>query len=91
MAQTFDQEFRDNAVRMALEKKMSQKQLAQMTLGLVNQPLPVGSQPTKKDIKLSQEKTQSKKKFDGLRRKMRFCVLLDDQSRSRIFLLNHIY
>lgn len=28
MRQTFDQEFRENAVRMALENKVSQKQLA---------------------------------------------------------------
>ncbi len=28
MAQTFDQKFRDNAVRMALEKKILHKQLA---------------------------------------------------------------
>ena len=29
MAQIFDQEFRDNAVKMALEKKVTQKQLAE--------------------------------------------------------------
>ena len=69
MGQTFDQEFRDNAVRMALEKKISQKKLAD-DLGIGKSTLSSWIASYKKGRKIVSGESSEQKEIRRLKRSL---------------------
>lgn len=63
MGQLFDREFRDHAVKMALAKKVTQKQLAE-DLGIGKSTLTSWIRAYKRGIKGYQEKVPNKKRSE---------------------------
>lgn len=69
MGQQFDEEFREDAVKMALEKKISQKQLAQ-DLGIGKSTLSSWIIAYKKGHKITSGESQEQKEIRRLKRSL---------------------
>ena len=69
MTQMFDQEFRDNAVKMALEKKVSQKQLAK-DLGIGPSTLAKWISLYRKGHKIASGESPEQKEIRRLKREL---------------------
>jgi transposase len=69
MKQKFDQEFRDNAVKMALERKVSQKQLAE-DLGVGKSTLAKWISAYRKGHKVASGESPEQKEIRQLKREL---------------------